>query len=176
MIVLDILVVAILVFVTVRYAVKGLSGVVLGIISYIVSAVLAWSLGSTVGSRLFEKPIAKALEGTALTEYFLTPKSIAGVLGFIAVFIIALIVCKFLTKKFTGLINFPVVGQLNHILGGALGLVLGYLIVQVIVLIIFVPIQLFPFFKESPEEIMAASHVARWFYEHNLIRALFGFN
>ena len=175
MIVLDILVIAILVLVTVRYARKGISGVLLGIASYIVSAVLAWALGSTVGGWLFEKPIAKALDG-ALSEYYLTPKSIAGALGFIVVFIVALIVCKFLSKKFTKLINIPVVGQINHILGGLLGLVLAFLLVQVAVLIVFVPIQLFPFFKEGANEIMAASHVARWFYEHNLIRALFGFN
>ncbi len=176
MLILDILVIAILVFVTVRYAVKGLSGVVLGIVSYIVSAILAWTLGSTVGGWLFEKPIAGALEGAELSKHFLTPKSIAGALGFIAVFIIALIVCKLITKKFTKLIDIPVVGQLNHLLGGLLGLVLAFLLVQVAVLIVFVPLQLFPFFKESSEEIMAASHVARWFYEHNLIRALFGFN
>lgn len=176
MIVLDILVVAILVLVTVRYAIKGLSGVLLGLISYIVSAVLAWALGSTVGGWLFEKPVAKALGEGDLTEHFLTPKSIAGALGFLAVFIVALIVCKFLTKKFTKLIDIPVVGQLNHLLGGLLGLVLAFLLVQVAVLIVFVPIQLFSFFKEGAQDIMASSHVARWFYEHNLIRALFGFN
>lgn len=176
MLILDILVIAILVFVTVRYAIKGLSGVLLGIVSYIVSALLAWALGSTVGGWLFEKPIAKALGDSASAEHFLSPKSLAGALGFIAVFIVALIVCKFLTKKFTKLIDLPVVGQLNHILGAILGLLLGYLLVQVAVLIVFVPIQLFSFFKEGADEIMAASHVARWFYEHNLIRALFGFN
>lgn len=173
MLVFDIIVIVILLSVAVRYTLKGVTGVVLDIASYIVSAIVAWAIGSTVGSWLFGSAIAKVVpEG----EHFLSANSIAGVLGFIVIFVISIVVCKFLSKKINKGFNIPLVGQVNHILGALLGLLLGYLLVQVLVLIVFVPLQLFSHFKESASEIMASSHVARWFYEHNLIRALFGFN
>lgn len=175
MLVFDIIVIVILVLTTVQYARKGVSGVVLDIAGYIVSAILASALGATVGSWLFESAIAKVLPDV-VNEHFLSAKSIAGALGFIVVFVIAIIVCKFLSKKLTKLFRIPVIGVVNNILGALLGLLLAYLLIQVLVLIVFVPMQLFSFFEESSAEIMASSHVARWFYEHNLIRALLGFN
>ncbi len=172
MLVFDIIVIAILVISTIRYAKKGVTGVVLDIVGYVVSAIVAWAIGANVGSWLFESAIAKALPD-AVNEHLLSAKSIAGALGFIVVFLIAIIIWKILSKGLNKIFNIPVIGQVNKILGALLGLLLGYLLIQVLVLIVFVPLH---FFKDSASEIMASSYVARWFYEHNLIRALFGFN
>ena len=173
----DIAVVAILAITVIRYWIKGLSGVVLDIVAYIASAVAASLLGANIGAWLFESSVEKALADmpVPVSEHSLTPKSIAGSLGFVVVFIAAFIICKILFIKFNKAIDIPVIGLINRLLGAALGLVLGYLFIQVAVLAVFVPIQLFPTFRESLSEVMDASYVARWFFEHNLIRAIHGF-
>lgn len=172
MLVFDIFVVAIFVITVVRYWIKGLTGVVLDIAAYIASAIAASVLGMPIGSLLFESAVEKALAETAVTEHFLTPKSIAGAIGFVVIFIVAFIICKIVFSRFNKLFNIPVIGLINSILGAALGLVLGYLFIQVVVLAVFVPIQLVPAINESYGEVMEASVVARWFYENNLIRLL----
>lgn len=177
MLVFDIAVIAILVITVIRYWIKGLSGVLLDIVAYIASAVAASVFGANIGAWLFESAIEEALADTAvpLSEHYLSPKSIAGSLGFVVVFIAAFIVCKILFKKFNKAFNIPVIGLINRLLGAALGLLLGYLFIQVAVLAVFVPLQLFPAFRESFTELVDASYVARWFFEHNLIRAIHGF-
>lgn len=175
--VFDILVIVVLAITVVRYWIKGLSGVVLDIAAYIVSVMAASLFGANIGSRLFESAVEDALAGTPMpiSEHYLSPKSIAGALGFVAVFTAAFIICKILFKQLNKAAGIPVIGLINRILGAALGLVLGYLFVQVIVLAVFVPLQLFPAFRESFSDMVDASYVARWFFEHNLIRTLHGF-
>ncbi|MGM9636655.1 MAG: CvpA family protein [Eubacteriales bacterium] len=171
MILFDILVIVIIALSVIGYAKKGLVLVLLTFGSYIVSAILASVFGSAIGS-LIRPSLESALESVSYLDKLLSASAIANGIGFILVFIVAMIatgiICRFLSKK----IDIPVIAQINHLLGGVCGLFLGVLFVQVLVLVVFMPIQLIAVYNESAAGLIEKSTVARWFFDHNLIRLL----
>ncbi|MGM9681766.1 MAG: CvpA family protein [Eubacteriales bacterium] len=171
MIVFDILVLVIIALSVIGYAKKGLVLVLLTFGSYIVSAILASVFGSAIGS-LIKPSLESALEGISYLDKLLSASAIANGIGFILVFIAAMIATGFVARFLSKKIDIPVVAQINHLLGGVCGLLLGVLFVQVLVLIVFMPIQLIAVYKESAADLMEKSTVARWFFDHNLIRLL----
>lgn len=174
MLILDILIIAIMVLTVISYAKKGLVLVLLSFVSYIASTILAWMFGSLIGDKILPT-VESAIGKVEHIGKLLPAETIADGLGFIIVFVVAMIVCGFVAKLFSKKIDIPVVAQINHLLGGICGLILALLFVNVLVLIIFLPMQLIAIHSESIADLINESHIAKWFFDHNLIRALFNF-
>ena len=63
---------------------------------------------------------------------------------------------------------------IGRILGGILGLILGLAWAEIAAIVIFAVLEIFANILPSfPEEAFAGLKVTRWFFEHNIFRAIF---
>lgn len=108
----DIALIAIIIWKTVRGYMKGLTGIVLGFASLIISFISALLLGPAIA------------DGSA------------GIIMYVVVFAVTYIICTVVTHLLTK-IKIPVAHTIDKILGTVLGLVVGVIMVAIVAVMIY---------------------------------------
>lgn len=111
---------AIIVINIVVYYKKGFTGTFLSLVSFIIALGLAY-----VFSGVFAKPVESAGIGDAIVNSYTVSTSRS--VMFVIIFIVSLFALKIAESLLTKVINkIPVVGLANKVLGGVMGMVLGF--------------------------------------------------
>lgn len=172
-IIIDLVIVAIIVLSVILYAKRGLVGVIIDIAGFIMSALVAWYFSPMVGGYLSGLTRKIIPDGDGLIAEALTSDVLSRVVAFGIVFIICMLVVKFIVKL-TKDIKIPIVSNVNKLLGGILGLLLGLAWAQVAALIIFALLEIFAnIIPGFPSGAFSGLRVARFFFEHNIFRSMF---
>lgn len=180
--VIDVAVIAVILVMTVIYAKKGIINVLFGIAGFIISLILASMLCHSVGA-LIKPLIADAVDGihfdnsliNKLTSLILDSSAIATALAFGLIFLVASLACKLIVHLADGLVKLPIIGSANHLVGGALGFVLGLGYAQVLSIVLFCFSEiLIGSIGWLTADAFESSIVARWLFEHNLFTYIFG--
>ena len=87
------------------------------------------------------------------------PQVIAGILTFLALFLLLSLVFKLFSGSFRWINRIPVIGMFNRIWGGILGAVVGLVFVYIVIaLLSLVPLQFFIDALENSEVVFIADH------------------
>lgn len=173
-IVLDVVIVVLLVLTVISYAKKGLILVLLNLASYFVSAILAGLIGPQIGALICPS-LERAIAGIEDIEYLdrlLSASAISDGIGFVAVFIVAMIGTSIAARFISKMIDIPIIKQINHLLGGVLGLFWAVLMVQILVAMVFLTLNLIAVFSPWAQGMFDNSFIAKWLFENNIIRVV----
>lgn len=180
--IIDVIVIALIVILTLIYAKKGLFKVLIGIAGFIISIVLASALCRPIAT-LIKPLIADAVDGIHIdnslinkfTDTLVRSQAVATVLAFGIVFLIATLLCKLIGLLAGGIGKLPLIGKIDHLLGGILGFLLGLCYAQVLAMVLFCFSEyLIGTFGWLDAEAFDGSIVAKWLFEHNLFTYIFG--
>ena len=171
--IIDFAILAIIAISVIVYVKRGLVGVIIDIAGFILSALVAWYFSPMLGGYISKLTRKSVPEGEGILESALTSDVLARAIAFSLVFIVCMLVVKFIVHL-TKNIKIPIVSSVNKLLGGILGLILGLAWAEIAAIVIFAVLEIFANILPSfPEEAFAGLKVTRWFFEHNIFRAIF---
>jgi len=170
-IVLDVILLTVIVFCAVHYFRKGFASSVVGFARFVLAAALSFTFSGLVAD-LLSPAIARAVgkEGAAEST---SASYIAYALAFILVFIVAIFAVGLMERFFSKVIRrLPIVGAVDGIVGGGVGLMVGFLFAALLVelyaaLAVYVGGSIFS------ETALADSLLGKFLYDNNLFGLIF---
>lgn len=170
-IVLDIILLFVIVFCAVHYFRKGFAASVVGFARFVLAAALSFAFSGLV-ANLLEPAIARAVGGTASAEGT-SASYIAYALAFILVFIVAIFSVGLLERFFRKVIRrLPLVGFVDGLVGGGVGLLVGFLFAALLVEL-YAALAVYVGGSVFSNEALRNSMLAEFLYENNLFGLIF---
>ena len=174
--ILDIIVIAVVILVTIIYWKRGFVKSVIGIAGFFLSLWIAYLLFEKLGT-VIEPLISDKIEKVETSESILgritgnllSSRSIANAIAFGLIFILGLLVFRLIALIITAIFELPVLKQVNHITGALLGICLGLLYAQLLSIILFCLSEvLIGSISWLTADAYDKSIVAKWLFQHNL--------
>ena len=177
--ILDILVIATMIFCIFLYTKRGFVRGIMGLCGFMM-AMIAATLTRPMLQPTLEEPLQKWLgadaEGEGLSSLLgmgMTASAIASVLSFVLLFALYMAVVKLITYLIDRFCKIRGLKQANKLMGFILGIAMALLYAQILSLLLFSFSELLVVsLGWLSEEAFEGSVVARWMFDHNLFRAL----
>ena len=177
--ILDILVIAAMIFCMVLYTRRGFVRGIMGLCGFLI-AMFAATLTRPILQPKLEEPLQKLLssdaEGEGLSSLLgvgMTASVIASVLSFVLLFALYMTIVRLITYLIDRFCKIRGLKQANKLMGFILGLIMGLLYAQILSLLLFSFSELLVVsLGWVSEEAFEGSVVARWLFDHNLFRML----
>ena len=170
-VVLDVILLTVIVFCTVYYFRKGFAASIVGFARFVLAAALSFAFSGLIAD-LIAPAVARAVGEVYIPEGN-GPSYIAYALAFVLVFIVAMFAVGLLERFFRKVIRrMPVVGFVDGVFGGGVGLLVGFLFAALLVelyaaLAAYVGGNLFTM------QAISDSVLAEFLYENNLFGMIF---
>jgi uncharacterized membrane protein required for colicin V production len=180
---LDILVLVIFALVTVYYAKKGLIRSIAGFIGLIVS-ILAASLLCSKVALLIHPYVEEAVDNIHITDSLINQlagkllgsEAVSCAIAFGLIFVVGLLLCKLAMILLSVIFELPILSGANHLAGGILGAMIGFLYAEILSLVLFCFSEyLIGTVDWLTADVYSGSIVAKWLFEHNLFQYVFDF-
>lgn len=170
-VVLDVILLLVIVFCGVYYFRKGFASSVVGFARFILAVALSFVFSGLV-SDLLRPAIARAV-GEEATAENANASYIAYALAFVLVFIVAMFAVRLLERFFTKVIRrIPVIGFVDGVFGGGVGLLVGFLFAALLVEL-YAALAVYVGGSVFSETALADSVLAEFLYENNLFGLIF---
>lgn len=174
--ILDAAVLLLITLVTFFYAKKGIVKVLVGIAGFVISLGVATlfcrPVGAIIHPFIAEKVDSIDIDNSLINKLasaVINSSAVATVIAFGIIFIVCVLVCKLVGLLIRGIADLPILSDINHLVGGLLGFVLGLAYAEVLSLVLFCFSEyLIGSVSWLTAEAYESSIVARWMFEHNI--------